>query len=728
MTNALDNSSTPAPPPLPSMHTPTLTQGGSLSGSNDEIEPKIIPQTPEFDASKVVDALPTPSSTSDGRSQAAQLLKERINAMQDEDTIDIVGASNLFPSSPSPLEGGIGDPDDDSRIVDFCADDGEKSCGTNEQQLRNEKNEALASMALLQAELLATRGRHEEEKREWMKSMNELKRRNEELEGRLSLYTLEDSKQTANVRSTSLQTTSGGETGEYNGGGARRFGIRAFAQRFGSPAIRDVHQPPLMNNEENISIPTTIVTNGIDAAALNPNTLKADISLNDSEQQLFLIENVSALEQKLNQSEHRAKVLEQRLQIVKESGDAVIRSLNEELSDVAEDRARSESAMIKELAALDSQRRNEKEEYEKRIDDWIALDERRSLEVKEYERRIQSLLEVIKNLDSSRDCTDFLDRAIVPVSSTSFDIEAENEMYQDLIGYLELLSQRRQLVRSVNEAFDVEFNANPNVADEMIDYYKTRPELKEFTLKSELPRMDYEVLVPNGKTGEGTKLTSTDDVRNYFSSLEEENITLDEEVEIILRAANQSLLADPLAMLTGEGNGRLVHFGSFHSTLIATFCSFQLDLRREGERRIKVNCELAVCVPSGLDGVGRVPENKCSPENAAGKENEDKIEQSATLELARANLAIQFSPSPTSTPSGPLVKYTLLDVKPMITNYEEGGEDAHAMRMAAAALARDKSNNIRVSQNQTRVNRSTVASRFMSRFSNMGIRTPVPDP
>ena len=723
---ASDNSSTPAPPPLPTMHTPTFTPGGSLSGSNDEIEPKVVPQTPEFDASKAVDALPTPSSTCDGRSQAARLLKERIKTMQDEDIVDIGSASNLFPSSPAPVKGGIGDPDDDSRIVDFSADDGEKSCSTNEQQLRNEKNEALASMSLLQAELLAARGRHEEEKREWIRSMNELKRRNEELEGRLSLYNLEGSKQKNNIRSASVPKVARVEVGESSSSGVGRFGIRAFAQRFGSPALRDVHQPPLQQNEDNNSIPTTIATNDNDAVALNPNALKADISLNDSEQQLFLIENVTALEQKLSQSEHRAKVLEQRLQIVKESGDAVIRSLNEELSDVAEDRARSESAMIKELAALDSQRRNEKEEYEKRIDDWIALDERRSLEIKEYERRIQSLLEVVKRMDANRDGNDLLSTAIVPASSASFDAEAENEMYQDLIGYLDLLSQRRTLVRSVNEALDMEFNANPSVADDMIDYYKARPELKEFTLKSELPRMDYEVLVPNNETGEDTKLTSTDDIRGYFSSSEEGNDSLDEEIEIILRAANQSLLADPLAMLTGEGDGRLVHFGSFHSTLIATLCSFQLDLRREGERRVKVNCELAVCVPSGLDGVGRAPEK--SPENAAEKENGDKVEQSATLELARANLAIQFSPSPTSTPSGPLVKYTLLDVKPMITNYEEGSEDSQAIHLAAAVLARDRNNNIHVSQNQATGNRSTVASRFMSRFSNMGIRTPGSDP
>lgn len=635
------------------MHTPTSTP----VETRVEKDAAETPHTP-FDASKVVEALPTPSSISDGRSQAAQLLSDRIKCMQDEETVGS-GSSrgNLFPSSPGIMNHDVSGADDESRIADFSGD--EKSCSTIEQQLRNEKNEAQATTALLQAELLAARGRHEEEKREWMSSMNEvriicdttcemhtnakivclqLKRRNEELEGRLSLYTLEGTKKNS-LRSASAPRVARGEAIENDSAGLGRF--RAFAQRFGSPAIREPKQqqnqqptaPPKPRPDE-VSIPTTIATNDLETSDLNINALKADISLNDSEQQLFRIENVTALEQKLSQSEHRAKILEQRLQIVKESGDAVIRSLNEELSDVAEDRARSESAMIKELASLDSQRRKEKEEYEKRINDWITLDERRSLEIREYERRIQSLLEVVKRMDENRG-DDCFSSALVPVSSASFDAEAVDEMYKDLIEYLEMLSQRRTLVRSVNEALDMEFNASPTVADDMIDYYKSRPELKEFTLKSELPRMDYEILVIDEESGEDKKLLSTDEIRAYFSSLEEEEGDLDEEIEIILRAANQSLLADPLSLLTGEGEGKLVHFGSFHSTLIATVCSFQLDLRREGERRVKVNCELAVCVPSGLDGVGRAPEKSQENDNKSDEGEGDQAEQSATLELAR---------------------------------------------------------------------------------------------
>lgn len=286
-------------------------------------------------------------------------------------------------------------------------------------------------------------------------------------------------------------------------------------------------------------------------------------------------------------------------------------------------------------------------------------------------------------------------------------------MYKDLIGYIQLLQGKTKnsgkgkkskrassLVMTINDAFDLEFNANPSTADNMIEYYQSRPELKDFTLKSELPRLDYKVLAVDKETGKDVKLTSTDEIRSYFASLDDAS-TNDEEVEIIIRAANQSLLADPLAMLTGEGDGQLVHSGSFHSTVIAKECSFKLDLRREGERRIKVECELAIMVPSGKE---------------EPNENEGKEEKcSATLELARANIIIQFSPSPTSTPSGPLVKYSLMDIKPTISDYEEGSANARAIQSAAAVLARDRHNHIQSTDSASESSRPNAKSRFLSK-------------
>ena len=403
-----------------------------------------------------------------------------------------------------------------------------------------------------------------------------------------------------------------------------------------------------------------------------------------------------ALEEKLRQSEQRAKVLEERLVIVKESGDAVIRSRNEELEDMAQDRARSETAMIKELSTLDSQRRAERDEYEARIQEWIKHDESRKVEVEEYEKRIESLLGTVRMMGA--------DAKFCQPNSSSRDTEAEHsakqDVYNDLTEYIDLLASSCKS-KSINDAFNL-FNADPRRADKMVAYYSARPELKEFTLKSELPRMSYEILAVDETTGNNVKLLHTDEIRSLFSSLNEN--PKDEELEILIRAANQSLLADPLAILTGEGDDRIVHSGSFHSTVVATACFFKLDLRRKGERRIKVLCELAVCIPSGL-------ESNHVTEPVDSKTKDEKLNVSATLELAQAQLLIQFAPSPTATASGPLVNYHLVDIKPTIDAQDQ------ALLSAASALGRDWHNSIQSGKDDSCVHLHipNVKSRFLSR-------------
>ena len=160
------------------------------------------------------------------------------------------------------------------------------------EKLRKENDEA-DTAALLSAELVALRGRHEEERRQLIKTAQDLRFRNEELE----------------MRCITLQNMVGA------------------------------------------GVETTTRSDGD----------------NDDDSSTKL---VATLEEQLRNAEHRATVLEQRLNIVKESGDSVIQSLNEELADIAEDRARVEAAMIKELSLLDSQRRTERDEYEKRIQEW----------------------------------------------------------------------------------------------------------------------------------------------------------------------------------------------------------------------------------------------------------------------------------------------------------------------------------------------------------------------
>lgn len=443
------------------------------------------------------------------------------------------------------------------------------------------------------------------------------------------------------------------DAGEYRFGS----GLKMLAQRFKSPhpvranstprskALREERQETFAERFDELSTPKEIMI---------PNGGSSD-------------------ESKLRDAERRINVLEKRLQIVKESGDDVIKSLNEEINDLTESSARSEAAMITELSRLDSQRRADRAEFEKRIQQWIVHDKNRKEEVEEYERRISSLLEIVHQMDSESEGS-FRGKA---------DREAEEEMLKELTHYVELL-RKPTVKRAVNDSFDL-LNADPASADDLVRYYQDHPELKEFTLKAELPRMHYEVLLSD------RKLVDKDDIREYLKD------NLGDETEVLIRAANQSILADPVAIMTCDGAGKLVHDGMFHSTAIAKSCSFRLDLRRPGENRVKVICELAICVPSGDD------EEKSS---------------NATLELASANLLIEFSPSPTSTPSGPLVKYQLLDIDITICEFNEGN-DARALNTAAAALARDRGNLGK--QVNSPDKRQGFRDRFLSKVKQSGI-------
>ena len=529
--------------------------------------------------------------------------------------------------------------------------------------------------AALREELAALREMHNAEKTLMLGKANELQRQNEELERAMSLQRLGSrgsrGAESSNGRSKSAPRFVEGDAREAAFGSR----MKAIATHWASP------HPRGSGDEEGDTRSCSSTINTEDVGQI-------DFIVKEGDDDYVII--IASLREQLRQANHRAKTLEERLQIVKESGDAVIQSLNEELGDVAEESARSEAAMMKELSKLDAQRRAEREEYEKRIQEWISHDANRKLEVEEYERRIESLVNTVRLMDTARE----VDLAHCN-STSSLDKEAEEEMHKDLVAYCNNLSGKNSnkrgnpLVASINDAFDFQFNANPIVGDDLIEYYRSHSELKEFTLKSELPRMDYEVLVADKHAKEGRKLVTPDEIRSFFDTAD-----IDEESELCIRSANQSLLADPLGMLTGEAAGKIIHSGSFYSTVIAKVCTFKLDLRREGERRVKIYCELAICVPSGNDST---------------EETEETSATSSTLELARANLIIQFGPSPSATPSGPLIKYTLSSIVPSLSSTD-------ALHLAAAALARDRTTHIRKTDNPVPDSRSdSIRSRFIAK-------------
>uniref|UniRef100_A0A7S1YZ93 Uncharacterized protein n=1 Tax=Ditylum brightwellii TaxID=49249 RepID=A0A7S1YZ93_9STRA len=205
-------------------------------------------------------------------------------------------------------------------------------------------------------------------------------------------------------------------------------------------------------------------------------------------------------------------------------------------------------------------------------------------------------------------------------------------------------------------------------ASELRSYYKSRPEMRSYTLETELPRADYVVLV-NDAEGKTQELTTTQEIQEYFAS----NISpvpgggntynLDDETEdIILRASNQSILADIVTVLSGDD--RLIRTQQFFITGVATKCQFCIDLRKDeyNKRGVTVISTLLVSIPSG---------------------NFDE-ESNARLNLANIHVRVQFYPS--SAPGDEnQVQYEICSLEPLLSL----PRDEHLLLKASKALAKD---------------------------------------
>jgi hypothetical protein len=146
----------------------------------------------------------------------------------------------------------------------------------------------------------------------------------------------------------------------------------------------------------------------------------------------------------------------------------------------------------------------------------------------------------------------------------------QNNTYQKLHDYVCTLPH---LVTSLNAVLEADFNT-PTHAKHLIDYYQDRPQLMAYTIDTEVPRMDYQVTSTDGAT-----LMNKQDVRTYLHSQPNNSI--------LIRAANQSLLADILTVLTGD-----VIVPKFLATTICTSCRFVLD-----PLSVHVNCNMSLSLP-----------------------------------------------------------------------------------------------------------------------------------
>ncbi|KAL7480417.1 hypothetical protein ACHAW6_006108 [Cyclotella cf. meneghiniana] len=215
------------------------------------------------------------------------------------------------------------------------------------------------------------------------------------------------------------------------------------------------------------------------------------------------------------------------------------------------------------------------------------------------------------------------------------------KIHQMILTYLSNISNPQFLPR-LNSKVD---SPNNTAAINLREYYATRPGLKKYTLGVELDRMDYTILLPGGKC-----LDDKDVIRSYFGvgpdgssgGHEPENTTPSLE-EILIRSANQSLLADALVALTGSEEVLLDSSDEFHNhgdvgmslilsgpmlsmTSVAESCDFVVDLEKGA---VEATCVLAIVVPF---------------HHGDSNEVDQRIVDKGQLVLARTRVSVRFCP------------------------------------------------------------------------------------
>lgn len=133
-----------------------------------------------------------------------------------------------------------------------------------------------------------------------------------------------------------------------------------------------------------------------------------------------------------------------------------------------------------------------------------------------------------------------------------------SRIVQELEQYISSLDR---IQSSINAILEFEYNTIEK-ANELVQYYTTRPQLADYTRNKELSRMNYQVVLPNGDV-EMDKQKIVDDCLLPNES-------------IIARASNQSLLADLIQVLTGDD---LIVRPQYLAGCVAAWCQFTIHLR-----------------------------------------------------------------------------------------------------------------------------------------------------
>mmetsp|Transcript_62788 Transcript_62788/g.185414 ORF Transcript_62788/g.185414 Transcript_62788/m.185414 type:complete len:384 (-) Transcript_62788:82-1233(-) len=235
-------------------------------------------------------------------------------------------------------------------------------------------------------------------------------------------------------------------------------------------------------------------------------------------------------------------------------------------------------------------------------------------------------------------------KRIMPVSIASKDALPIAASTEERVASYVCYLQSPSLVHDLNCSISNQFHTRES-ATVLCDYYRSKPTLKSLTLSKEVPRMDYEFTLKGGR-----KIRAPEDIKTFF-----DNYECDEADELILRASNQTLMADLLGVLLRDGG---VVKRQFLATAVAKRCRFfvNMETRFKNERKfVKAVCDFVICIPGGKDGKSR-------------------------LSLATVRACAFFSPD---TGTGTLLRYQIHSVKPHL----DPERDSQVIKTAALWLA-----------------------------------------
>jgi hypothetical protein len=141
------------------------------------------------------------------------------------------------------------------------------------------------------------------------------------------------------------------------------------------------------------------------------------------------------------------------------------------------------------------------------------------------------------------------------------------------------LLQLPRLESSINAVLEYECNTLEK-ANELVQYYSERPGLAEYTIKKELPRMEYALI-------QGPKVVT--DKKEIAHCLHQDSSS---QQSLVSRCANQSLLADLLQVFTGSD---LLVRPQYMAAAVAQSCRFRVD---PSQSLVQVQAQLDLCLPT----------------------------------------------------------------------------------------------------------------------------------